>query len=449
MRRTLRALLAIGLAGLLVKPAPVRAAITSIFTLPSGSNTYVQYNDSGYFGAEAAFTYNKTTDTLTVSSMTATWVSFSSANIAGVLLSTNGVSGIQSLSVSTLTLNGNSVRSIFGARTYTIPNVTSGNFVMSEGTQTINAVLSTPYISISTIQLNGADIRATFSSRTLTIPDPGTNASFVMTEGVRTINGLVNFGSAATFTDSVTATSSLTVTGVLQVSTHTSGSTPLLLKTESANRAISLRTNSTERLAVYDSSVTTQVPVYYPDGTALLPSIGFASDIDNGLTRTGTNIWNASAGGLSVATFTAAGVFIKGTTTNDDATIDQYGYYTSSACTSYPVATSTQLGDCGSIVLPPGDWDVSANTYWSANGATVVYVEAGIGTSAGNNSAGTVSGDSYGGSPPPTATYQVSIAIPPVRKSISAQTTYYLKGVSQYTVAVPRISGIIRARRVR
>lgn len=32
---------------------------------PGGSDTHVQYNDAGAFGGEAAFTYNKTTDTLT------------------------------------------------------------------------------------------------------------------------------------------------------------------------------------------------------------------------------------------------------------------------------------------------------------------------------------------------------------------------------------------------
>lgn len=34
---------------------------------PAGSNTYIQYNNSGAFGAEAAFTYNPSTDTMTVS----------------------------------------------------------------------------------------------------------------------------------------------------------------------------------------------------------------------------------------------------------------------------------------------------------------------------------------------------------------------------------------------
>jgi hypothetical protein len=35
-------------------------------TTPGGSNTHVQFNDGGGFGGDAGFTYNKTTDTLTV-----------------------------------------------------------------------------------------------------------------------------------------------------------------------------------------------------------------------------------------------------------------------------------------------------------------------------------------------------------------------------------------------
>lgn len=39
-------------------------------TNPGGSNTQVQFNDSGVFGGDANFTFNKTTDTLTVTNLT-------------------------------------------------------------------------------------------------------------------------------------------------------------------------------------------------------------------------------------------------------------------------------------------------------------------------------------------------------------------------------------------
>lgn len=54
---------------------------------PGGSDTHVQYNDGGAFGGEAAFTYNKTTDTLS-----ATNIAGSLAGCTGLPLST-GVTG--------------------------------------------------------------------------------------------------------------------------------------------------------------------------------------------------------------------------------------------------------------------------------------------------------------------------------------------------------------------
>src|SRR5678809_825704 len=45
---------------------PLIATATVAATSPAGSNTQVQYNNSGVFGAEAAFTYNPTTDLLSV-----------------------------------------------------------------------------------------------------------------------------------------------------------------------------------------------------------------------------------------------------------------------------------------------------------------------------------------------------------------------------------------------
>jgi hypothetical protein len=46
--------------------------ITASYSPAAGSNTYIQYNNSGILGAEAAFTYNATSNTLTVSNITAT-----------------------------------------------------------------------------------------------------------------------------------------------------------------------------------------------------------------------------------------------------------------------------------------------------------------------------------------------------------------------------------------
>ena len=51
----------------LATPAPSPPAPAPPATSPGGVNTYVQFNDSGTFGGSAGFTYNKATNTLTVS----------------------------------------------------------------------------------------------------------------------------------------------------------------------------------------------------------------------------------------------------------------------------------------------------------------------------------------------------------------------------------------------
>ena len=61
---------------------------------PGGSNTQVQFNDSGSFAGDSGFTYNKTTDTLTVGSVTTTGAS-------------PNVSAAGNLGITTTASNGN------------------------------------------------------------------------------------------------------------------------------------------------------------------------------------------------------------------------------------------------------------------------------------------------------------------------------------------------------
>jgi hypothetical protein len=52
-------------------------AVGGASTPPEGSDTHVQYNDSGVFGGDAGFTYNKTTHDLTITG------AFSASNLSG------------------------------------------------------------------------------------------------------------------------------------------------------------------------------------------------------------------------------------------------------------------------------------------------------------------------------------------------------------------------------
>jgi len=62
---------------------PYGPLVTS--ALAAGTHSMVQYNNSGYFGAEAAFYYNDSSDTLTVPNITATGTTWGSVSSSGVI----------------------------------------------------------------------------------------------------------------------------------------------------------------------------------------------------------------------------------------------------------------------------------------------------------------------------------------------------------------------------
>jgi hypothetical protein len=92
------------------------------------------------------------------------------------------------------------------SRVFTLPDVATSNFVMSEGTQGINGSKtfgSSVAVSPTSNQLVLGAIRTVTitaptpatSSRTHTIPDVSGDASFVMTEAAQTLNGIKTFSS--------------------------------------------------------------------------------------------------------------------------------------------------------------------------------------------------------------------------------------------------------------
>ncbi len=111
-------------------------------------------------------------------------------------------------------------------------------------------------------------------------------------------------------------------------------------------------------------------------------------------------------------------------------------------------ATSTQYGDAtgNSIILSPGEWDISVNAEANGTGYTAGII--GIGTASGNSGTGLVTGDSQAYLPIGTAANNGSASIPTYRVSITTATTYYLKMNFTYSVA-PTVYGRISARRIR
>jgi hypothetical protein len=216
----------------------------------AGSNTQVQFNDGGSFGADANFTYDKTTDTLGVKNVTMEGAGTLSG---GNLVSANFVTGtLTTAAQPNITSVGTlSSLSVTG-------NVTSGNVYANSGTigaslltGTLTTAAQPNITSVGTLssltlvadgditmsgsgsQLSGANlVSANFVTGTLTtaaqpnITSVGDLASLGVT-GNATVGNLSSNGSAyisngmtvaaggASFTGNVGITGNLTVTGNL------------------------------------------------------------------------------------------------------------------------------------------------------------------------------------------------------------------------------------------
>ncbi len=140
-----------------------------------------------------------------------------------------------------------------------------------------------------------------------------------------------------------------------------------------------------------------------------------------------------------------------GTITNDSAAAGNVGEEIISIITpGAPIGTFTDqiAKDITSILLTPGDWDVSGCVHWIKGGVTSLSAGGGIHTIS-NTMPGEyglrafeVLGDIYSES-------GMSVVIPPYRVSVAANTTYYLVGVIDITAGTPTACGHIRARRIR
>lgn len=144
------------------------------------------------------------------------------------------------------------------------------------------------------------------------------------------------------------------------------------------------------------------------------------------------------------------GTKIRGTTTNDAAAAGFVGEYIESVQTSLVSTTATNVWrDITSITLTPGDWDICGSWWTEVSGATLTALALGIGTAAGDSSAGMTQGQSWHMGPLPTTASDRSYSSAPYRVSISSNTTYYLKFRGTYTVSDIDGKGSIMARRWR
>jgi hypothetical protein len=158
-------------------------------------------------------------------------------------------------------------------------------------------------------------------------------------------------------------------------------------------------------------------------------------------------------GTVTTAALTATGLIspsstvgIKGTATNDSAQAGSIGEYLTGT-TSGTSLTSGAAGNCASVSLTAGDWDVSGVVRFVATSATAI----------GNFQSGiTATSATFGGLGTQT-TLQTSwtagaaideVPTPVVRQSLASTTTVFIVALSSFGGTMT-CNGFIRARRVR
>ena len=155
---------------------------------PSGSNTQVQFNDSGAFGAVSGFTFNKATSTLTVANtVAAPNAAFTGANVwlggVGNVHITGGAATAAVLGAISLNGSGNvtAIAITSGGSGYDIPPIItiSGS---NSGAATATAVLTDGVVTTVTIVAPGTG----YSSPTVTIGSP--SVKYLSTDGANNLS---------------------------------------------------------------------------------------------------------------------------------------------------------------------------------------------------------------------------------------------------------------------
>jgi hypothetical protein len=142
---------------------------------------------------------------------------------------------------------------------------------------------------------------------------------------------------------------------------------------------------------------------------------------------------------------------LPATATNDSASAGRLGEYISGTGSAVSFGGGSGVyNEVASISLTPGDWDLTFQYSFNANGATVTALIVGIASgSAGDSCTGCSVGDTSGNFVATSFPSQLFGTISHVRKSVSATTTFYGKQFGTYSVATPQGTGRLVARRVR
>ena len=149
----------------------------TLSTNPAGANTQIQYNDSGSFGASAGFTFNETTNNVTVANTlvvgTATVNSTFYTGQSNTALTANNSNNLNGKSESNLNVNS----AVYIPANNGIVSNSSGVFVRAGTGVTVNAtgvhigqpVATTDAVTFQDLTVNGNTILGSDSSDRLTV----------------------------------------------------------------------------------------------------------------------------------------------------------------------------------------------------------------------------------------------------------------------------------------
>lgn len=425
----------------------------------------MQFEKGSLFGGDSAFTYSSATALLSVSSVSASFVSASTFSAVRQIRFADGTVQVSSPL----------------AEVGDISSVTAGTNLTGGGSSDAVTLNLDANISLSTVTAPAVDFstgvtvyRIEWADGTIQTSSPTAVAAGAVEKSVTQVGHPFSVGDVVRHNGTIYVKAAATDTAhaeVIGIVSEVLGSTFKItthgyiigLSGLTAGTVYFLSTTTAGGLQTVEPTATGHVskPILVADSTTSGYVINYRGQVLQNLTDNYIANTNSLQSGATffVSSGSVQGQLIvngqmigKGTATNDSAASGFIGEYTSSNVSSFTnFPTSTQYGDVVSVTLSAGDWDISGNVVTKLNGATFTSDDffGGIGLTSGNNAPIAAPDGGYFESGAPVSGGDRSIPLTPYRVSISGSTTYFLKIRATYSSGPPQYKGMLRARRMR